>query len=304
MTARPPQRPLSLGVLVLLLVFGRPTATEAGEPILESIGLPPLRVGGRPARAHTQGLEVVGTHLYVTARREDQNPKQALLLRTELGRVDWDVWNITPAPTGSPPSSLDHAGGLQSDGTRLWIPVAESRKYGRTVIRAILLADLRPGAPPRVEQEWSVDDHIGALAVSSQFQILLGASWDTERVYQWDLTGHLQKTLAGDDLRARWLGSASRAGVPPGLAVQDWKWVDQQLYASGLLGQSAPRSRLWSYRNFLEPSFEREAVPLPEVPSIELAREAMAVTPGRLWFIPGDLGETNRLFRLPRARQP
>lgn len=304
MTARPLQRPLSLGVLVLLLAVLRPGPLGAGEPSLESIALPPLRVDGHPARAHTQGLEVVGTQLYVTARREDCIPKQAILLRTELGRADWDVWNLSPALAGSRGRSLDHAGGLQSDGARLWIPVAESRKHGHTVIRAVPFAELRPGTPPRTEREWLVEDHIGALAVSSQFQLLLGASWDTERVYVWDLAGRLQRTIAGDDLRVRALGSVASPGAPAGLAVQDWKWVGPHLYASGLLGQTAPRSRLWFYRNFLEPSWQRESCPLPTAPSIELAREAMAVADGQLRFIPGDLGETNCLFRVQPPRAP
>ena len=42
----------------------------AAEPDLQVIPLPPLRIDGQPARAHTQGLVVSGHTFYVTARLE------------------------------------------------------------------------------------------------------------------------------------------------------------------------------------------------------------------------------------------
>jgi hypothetical protein len=42
--------------------------------------LPPLRIDGKTAKAHTQGLLVHKNGIFVTARRDDIKPRRALLL--------------------------------------------------------------------------------------------------------------------------------------------------------------------------------------------------------------------------------
>src|SRR5437899_12397813 len=101
--------------------------SQAENVKVELIALPMLHVNGQMARAHTQGLEVQGGRFYVTARREDVRPKRALLLRTEPAGTNWDVWDITPATPAAATTAPDHPGGMQSDGKRLWIPIAESK---------------------------------------------------------------------------------------------------------------------------------------------------------------------------------
>jgi hypothetical protein len=268
----------------------------------EAIPLPPLEIAGQPARAHTQGLEIVGKYYYVTARREDVAPRRALLLRTE--GTHWDVWDITPDDlSNGSASTLDHPGGMQSDGRQLWIPVAESVRHGRSIVRVIRMDELKPGTAARAVLEWAVDDHIGALAVSSAQDFVLGANWDTETVYLWNLQGSLQRTFTTPELERRGLGSISAPANSGGLAVQDWKFVGSTLYASGLLKGAAssigePESRLFVFDHFPDRSFERQTIRLPVVPGTELAREAMAVHGGYVYFLPEDLGPTNRLFRI------
>ena len=111
---------------------------------MDVVSLPPLRIEGQPAKAHIQGLELAGGKCYMTARRDDVRPRRALLLRTDAA-TGWDVWDITPVDTQGPLTSLDHPGGMQSDGTQLWIPVAESRRNSRAIIYAFPLADLEAG---------------------------------------------------------------------------------------------------------------------------------------------------------------
>jgi hypothetical protein len=268
--------------------------------------LPPLRIEGRPARAHTQGLELAGGKYYVTARRDDVHPRRALLLRTDPGTTGWDVWDITPLDAQGALTGLDHPGGMQSDGTRLWIPVAESNRNGRAMVRAFLLADLEAGRPLKPVFEFPVSGHIGSVAVSTEHGLLFGANWDTEKVYVWDLKGQLQRTLMGDELEARGLGVVAGSGGRAGVAVQDWKVVGDRLYASGLFGSHklagvSPASRLCWFEHFLEPDFQRRTVTLPRRDRIELAREAMAVSGGSIYFLPEDLGASNRLFRVSLA---
>jgi hypothetical protein len=56
------------------------------------------------------------------------------------------------------------------------------------------------------------------------------------------------------------------------------------------------------FTNLLQPDFQRSEVTLPLQNGTELAREAMAVSGGFVYFLPEDLRENNRLFRIPLAR--
>lgn len=268
----------------------------AATPEVETISTSPLVWKGQPLRAHTQGLEVTEGGFFVTARREDVHPRRALLLRYQTRSGQWILWDVTP--TGD--VVFDHPGGIQSDGTRLWIPIAESRRNGRSRIRAYRLDGFLAERLLMPELEFAVDDHIGALAVSAEKGLLFGASWDTESVYIWDLKGRLRQKLGGKDLSAR--GWASLVDGRPGLAVQDWKFVDGNLVASGLISlpdttptRSVSRLlRLTASLSPLPPSFDP-----PPAAGVPLSREGMAVSGGWIWFLPGDLGATNRLYRIP-----
>ncbi|MHC1769954.1 MAG: DUF6454 family protein [Verrucomicrobiia bacterium] len=298
---------MSSGVLYLSaawLVLGVLPSWAADRLQYEELRLPSFHLAGQPARAHTQGLEIVADRFYVTARLEDSLPRRALLLRTERGRSDWDVWDITPSDASRQPGNLDHPGGMQSDGKRLWIPLAESRRNGRSLIRAFPLQGLTPGGQLKPDVEVGVDDHIGALAVSRDADIVLGASWDTETVYVWDCQGHLQRTLTGPFLRAWGLGSADGE---VGLAVQDWKILNREVFASGLLkgaNVSVPPSRLLVFESLLTGPARSRSVSLPELDTTELGREGMAIDKGVVYFLPEDLGDSNRLFRIPLPYGP
>ncbi len=274
---------------------------QADDRLVDPIALPPLLLDGQPARAHTQGLELVDHQFYVTARREDVPPKRALLLRTAPSRTDWDFWDITPLDAQGQPTRLDHPGGLQSDGTRLWIPLAESRPQGHTLIRAYPIAQLRAGQPIQPQLEIRVADHIGALAVSPQEDLLLGANWDTLEVLAWNLGGRSLRTFSRAEAALRGLGQASHPAAQPGLAVQDWKLVGGRLVAAGLMkGANAPaQSWLTVFDAFGTPEVRARSIRLPRARGSELGREGMAVDAAWIYFLPEDLGATNRMFRSP-----
>lgn len=290
-----------------LLLFGiKGTFTRvagAGVADVERIVLPELQLEGRGLTAHTQGLEVVGDAIYVTARQDAPTPHRALLLRTALGATNWQAWELTADRAG-----LDHPGGFQSDGQRLWIPLATSRRGGTSLIRAYPISELQPGRPLKPEIEFTAADHIGALAVLPQQNLLVGAAWDTDTVYLWDLKGQLKQTLSGTDLRRRGLGSQPIPGELPGLAVQDWKFVDGVLLASGLVKHGESAGNASSRVLWLDSKLEHLPTlpPLPPAPDlVELGREGMAVAKDSLYFLPGDLGATNLLYRIswPALRQ-
>ena len=282
---------LLLGVCGAIIPPGR-----AGIADIERISLPPLRLRDAPLTAHTQGLEIVGDSIYVTARQDAPAPRRALLLRTARNGTAWDLWELG----GSEPG-MDHPGGFQSDGQRLWIPLAMSQNGGSSLIRAYAIADLKSGHLPAPEVEFVVADHIGALAVLPQEDLLVGAAWDTDVVYLWDLRGRLKQTLRGTDLRRRGLGAKPLPGELPGLAVQDWKFVDGVLVAGGLVKHGGSAGDVASRLVWLDRRLEHLPTlpPLPLAPdNVELCREGMAVAGDSVWFLPGDLGATNAMYRI------
>jgi hypothetical protein len=251
-------------------------------------------------------MELAAGRYFVTARRDDVHPKRALPLRADPAGTDWDVWDITPIDAQGQITTLDHPGGMQSDGDHLWIPLAESKRKGNSLIRVFPLAGMVPGRPLKADFEFPVNAHIGAVVVSPGHKLVFGANWDTEAVYVWDFDGRLQRTLSGPELQSRGLGVVSAAKGRAGLAVQDWKLVGNRLFASGLyrggeVVPEAPQSRLMSFADFAEPGFQRWSIPLPKQTGTELAREAMTISDGRVHFLPDDLGPSNRVFRVSLA---
>ena len=299
----PPANHRRSAALAVLVFLGNRSPADSLK--VEVVKLPALRINGLPATAHTQGLEVAGGSYYVTARREDVSPKRALLLRTGKTGNDWDSWDLTPLNPAGDSMLLDHPGGMQSDGKRLWIPVAQSKRKGRSVIRVFSLAGLVAGQPLKPEFEFPVNDHIGAVAVSLENNLVFGASWDTEAVYVWDLEGRLQRIMGGSDLALRGLGAVTDPNRRAGLAVQDWKIAGNWLFASGLFREAslaaATKSRLMSFTNFLESDFQRRTAALPLQERTELGREAMAIVDNWVYFLPEDLAVSNRMFRVSLA---
>lgn len=194
-------------------------------------------------------------------------------------------------------------GVFKSDGKRLWIPVAESRRNGLSIIRVFAMADMIPDRPLQSEFEFPVNDHIDALAVDVRRGRVLGASWDTETVYVWNLEGQLQRILTGATLSARGLCVSTDGAGKEGVAVQDWKFIGRRLMASGLFRSPTsaavdPRSWLVAFDHFLDSEFQKLMVTLPSPEGIELANEGMDVLEGAAYFLPEDLGASNRLFQV------
>src|SRR5690349_10380002 len=109
---------------------------------------------------------------------------------------------------------------MQSDGKRLWIPLAESVRHGKSVIRVFTLDRLVVGQAAAPDFEIPVSDHIGAVAVDIGRQLVFGASWETEAVYVWNFDGRLQRTLSGPQLKSRSLGAVPGPDGRAGLTVQ------------------------------------------------------------------------------------
>ncbi|MEO7242236.1 MAG: DUF6454 family protein, partial [Variovorax sp.] len=77
--------------------------------------------------------------------------------------------------------SMFHPGGIDYDGTSIWVPAAEYRPNSRSIIYRV-----DPKAM-RAEKVFEYGDHIGGLVHDTDANVLHGVSWGSRRFYAWPL---------------------------------------------------------------------------------------------------------------------
>ena len=173
--------------------------------------------------------------------------------------------------------SLIHPGGIQMDGTYLWVPNAEYDKDGPTEI-----LQLDPQTLETVGS-FSVDDHIGLIA-SDGSNRLYGANWDAVSFYVWDWEGNLIDKLDG----------------PTRVKYQDCEFLDPLLICGG------QKSRKSGAIDLIDPEswtlIDRIAVGETGVEH-SLAHEGLSVFGGTVYLLPEDSPNSEvllyRLCRMP-----
>jgi len=74
-----------------------------------------------------------------------------------------------------------HPGGIDFDGTHLWVPVAEYRPDSRSIVYRVDPATLR------AEEVFRFADHVGGVVYDRAANTLHGVSWGSRRFYAWPL---------------------------------------------------------------------------------------------------------------------
>jgi len=136
------------------------------------------------AAHHPQGLVKIGNTFHMTA-----------VDRTGLGylfKFDGTGRLISRLKLGE--GSIFHPGGIDYDGTSIWVSVAEYRPDSRTIVYRV-----DPDAMKATEV-FRFGDHIGAIVHDTDDNTLHGVSWGSRRFYRWTL----------DDE-----GRVTNAAVPP-----------------------------------------------------------------------------------------
>jgi hypothetical protein len=77
--------------------------------------------------------------------------------------------------------SIYHPGGIDYDGTSVWVPVAEYRPNSRSIVYRV-----DPITMKAVEV-FRVADHIGAVVHDTDSRTLHGVSWGSRKFYRWPL---------------------------------------------------------------------------------------------------------------------
>jgi hypothetical protein len=133
---------------------------------------------------HPQGLVKVGDTFHMTA--VDRAGLGHLFKMDAAGRLLADL------KLGEGP--IFHPGGIDYDGSSIWVPVAEYRPDSRSIIYRVDPQTMK------AEEVFRFADHVGAIVHDTDDHTLHGVSWGSRRFYRW--------TLDRD-------GRVSNAGVPP-----------------------------------------------------------------------------------------
>jgi hypothetical protein len=152
---------------------------------------------------HPQGLVKIGETLFVSSVEVTKRPQRfakpvdGLDRDTGAGvghlfKVDMQGNLIADLKIGE--GTIYHPGGIDYDGTHLWVPVAEYRPNSRSIIYRVDPATMTATAVLRFP------DHIGAIVHDIDDHALHGISWGSRRFYRW--------TLAGD-------GRVTNGSAPP-----------------------------------------------------------------------------------------
>jgi len=81
-----------------------------------------------------------------------------------------------------------HPGGIDYDGTSVWVPVAEYRPHSSTVVYRVNADTLE------VSRQFEVPDHLGGVILDTQSGHLVGNTWGSRRFGEWNLHGRLLRT--------------------------------------------------------------------------------------------------------------
>jgi len=141
---------------------------------------------------HPQGMVKIGDTFYVTSVEIKTPTKRFPQLQDgfdrdtgegagHLFKFDAKGNLITDLPLGE--GSVYHPGGIDYDGTSIWVPVAEYRPNSRSIIYKV-----DPRTMTATEM-FRFADHIGAIVHDTDDRSLHGVSWGSRRFYRWTLRG-------------------------------------------------------------------------------------------------------------------
>jgi hypothetical protein len=139
---------------------------------------------------HPQGMVKVGDTLFVssvevtTPTRRLTPPVNGVDRDAGAGvghifRMTLDGRRLAEVTVGE--GAIYHPGGLDYDGTHLWVAVAEYRPNSRAIVYRLDPATLKAVEVLRVA------DHLGAIVHDTEAGALYGVSWGSRRFYRWTL---------------------------------------------------------------------------------------------------------------------
>ena len=152
-----------------------------------------MEAGGPVAfRTHPQGMVKIGETLFVSSvevkvpTRRLPEPAGGYDRDTgdgagHLFKIDITGTLVADLRLGEGP--IYHPGGIDYDGTHIWVSVAEYRPNSRSIVYRV-----EPEAMKATEM-FRFPDHIGAIIHNTDDNTLHGVSWGSRRFYRWTRRG-------------------------------------------------------------------------------------------------------------------
>lgn len=128
---------------------------------------------------HPQGMVKIGETLFVSS--VDVIDRDAGKGVGHLFKIDMAGDLLADLRLGE--GAIYHPGGIDYDGTHIWVPVAEYRPDSRSIVYRVDPASMKAA------EVFRVADHIGAIVHNTDGHTLHGVSWGSRRFYRWTLTG-------------------------------------------------------------------------------------------------------------------
>ncbi len=254
---------------------------------------------------HPQGMVKIGNHLIVSSVEVRVPTRRFPQLTGGYDRdagdgvghlLKFDMSGTLLADLKLGEGTMYHPGGIDYDGTNVWVPVAEYRPNSRSIIYRVNPETMT------ATQVFTFDDHIGALA-SAGDNTLHGVSWGSRAFYRWTLDRN---------------GTGTNAGVAPEavrtlnpshyLDYQDCKYVaGARMLCTGVT--EIPRTAGTSLFRLggIDLVDLEDGRPVHQVPVFLWTRSGLAMTQNAVWlettrdgvrgyFMPDDDGPTISIY--------
>ncbi|HAG58789.1 MAG TPA: hypothetical protein DEP82_01880 [Arthrobacter bacterium] len=151
---------------------------------------------------HTEGIAFSGDHIFLSAVQIieptvkfpapqggfDRTPGKGighLFVMDLAGNLQKDI------TLGE--GDMYHPGGIDFDGTNVWVPVAQYRPNSSAIIYRVDATTLD------VQKQFEVKDHFGGIVMDKQTGHLVGNTWGSRRFAEWDLQGKELSTWDNPD---------------------------------------------------------------------------------------------------------
>ena len=145
---------------------------------------------------HPQGMVKVGEYFFISAVELLECPQQysrdvpeGSPDRTE-GKGRGHLFKFSQegnlsgrVELGEEALHIYHPGGIDYDGTDLWVPVAQYRPHSQSILYRVDPKSLK------AKEAFRVDDHIGGVAFDPRDRLLHGISWGSRTFYTWTRDG-------------------------------------------------------------------------------------------------------------------
>ncbi len=227
-------------------------------------------------KCHTQGIDINRDKLYVTcvARQERRAYLYEVSLPDLLELRESSGMSISVSRKDLTMEGEYHPSGIGVEGVCLWVAVAEYHPEPAT--STVMCVDVDS---MNMRSQFSVNDHIGAVAASSDR--IFGANWDAKIFYVWDW----------------WGNEKGRGPSPTGVAYQDCEYMEPDHLLCGGVSAYPGLIRKRAHLDLIKINgddvskwkLKKRVVvyrPYPSAPA--MTREGFCYNNGKFYFMPQD----------------